>query len=293
MAVGYPAAERSYPLMAIVGEQGSAKTALTKILRALVDPNAAPARALPREDYELFITAANGHVLAFDNLSGLPAWASDSLCRLASGRGFAVRRHYSDPDEVLFAAARPVILDSIEDCRHSTRSGRPGDRSGIDPDHGCTTARGEGAVARVRCCASAPLRPARYGGARVTKAAWDSSRAITANGRFRALGERALAKQLSGPRAPSRRPTTLIAGPRSNASSTADTVAACVPELMANCNSWVGSASDPRLQFAGLRFCSFSCTGDEAHVMRFSRGGGFIGHPSASRRATIFLSPTP
>jgi hypothetical protein len=29
--------------------------------------------------------ANNGHVLAFDNLSGLPAWLSDALCRLASG----------------------------------------------------------------------------------------------------------------------------------------------------------------------------------------------------------------
>jgi hypothetical protein len=38
-----------YPLLVIAGEQGSAKTVLTKILRALIDPNAAPTRALPRE----------------------------------------------------------------------------------------------------------------------------------------------------------------------------------------------------------------------------------------------------
>ena len=38
-----------YPLLAISGEQGSAKTVLSKLLRALVDPNAAPVRALPRE----------------------------------------------------------------------------------------------------------------------------------------------------------------------------------------------------------------------------------------------------
>jgi hypothetical protein len=31
-----------YPLLAVSGEQGSAKTVLSKILRALVDPNAAP-----------------------------------------------------------------------------------------------------------------------------------------------------------------------------------------------------------------------------------------------------------
>jgi hypothetical protein len=39
-----------YPLLAISGEQGSAKTVLSKMLRALVDPNIAPVRALPRED---------------------------------------------------------------------------------------------------------------------------------------------------------------------------------------------------------------------------------------------------
>jgi hypothetical protein len=35
-----------YPLLAISGEQGSAKTVLSKLLKALVDPNVAPVRAL-------------------------------------------------------------------------------------------------------------------------------------------------------------------------------------------------------------------------------------------------------
>ena len=104
-----------YPVLGVSGEQGSAKTVLTKILRSLVDPNVAPLRALPRENRELFIAANNGHVLAFDNLSNLPPWISDTLCRLASGGGFAVRQLYSDQDEVLFEAARPTILNGIED----------------------------------------------------------------------------------------------------------------------------------------------------------------------------------
>jgi hypothetical protein len=54
-------------------------------------------------------------VLAFDNVSGLPAWISDTLCRLATGGGFAVRQLYTDQDEVLFDATRPVILNGIED----------------------------------------------------------------------------------------------------------------------------------------------------------------------------------
>jgi hypothetical protein len=103
-----------YPLLAVSGEQGSAKTVLSKLLRALVDPNAGPVRALPREERDLMIAANNGHLLAFDNLSGLPAWLSDALCRLASGGSFAFRQLYTDDEEVLFKAARPTILNGID-----------------------------------------------------------------------------------------------------------------------------------------------------------------------------------
>ena len=104
-----------YPVIVLSGEQGSAKSTFSAILRSLLDPNTAPLRALPRENRDLFIAANNGHVLAFDNVSGLPAWISDTLCRLATGGGFAVRQLYTDQDEVLFDAARPVILNGIED----------------------------------------------------------------------------------------------------------------------------------------------------------------------------------
>jgi hypothetical protein len=104
-----------YPLLAISGEQGSAKTVLSKLLKALIDPNAAPVRSLSREERELMIAANNGHLLAFDNLSGLPVWLSDALCRLASGGSFAVRQLYSDDEEVLFEAARPILLNGIEE----------------------------------------------------------------------------------------------------------------------------------------------------------------------------------
>ncbi len=97
-----------YPILVLAGEQGSAKSTFSKMLRALLDPNTAPLRALPREDRDLFIAANNGHLLSFDNVSGLPAWISDTLCRLATGGGFAVRQLYTDQDEALFDAQRPT-----------------------------------------------------------------------------------------------------------------------------------------------------------------------------------------
>jgi hypothetical protein len=104
-----------YPLLAISGEQGSAKTVLSKLVKALIDPNAAPVRSLSREERELMIAAKNGYLLAFDNLSGLPVWLSDALCRLATGGSFAVRQLYTDDEEILFEAARPILLNGIEE----------------------------------------------------------------------------------------------------------------------------------------------------------------------------------
>jgi hypothetical protein len=46
-----------YPVIALSGEQGSAKSTFTTFLRALIDPNTSALRALPREDRDLFIAA--------------------------------------------------------------------------------------------------------------------------------------------------------------------------------------------------------------------------------------------
>lgn len=59
-----------YPVLVLSGEQGSAKSTFSAIVRAILDPNTAPLRALPREDRDLFIAATNGHLLTFDNVSG-------------------------------------------------------------------------------------------------------------------------------------------------------------------------------------------------------------------------------
>jgi hypothetical protein len=108
-------ASAPYPLLAISGEQGSAKSVLSKLLKALIDPNLAPVRALVREERDLVIAANNSHVLAFDNLSALPHALSDAFCRLATGASFGLRQLYTDQDEVLFQAARPILLNGIED----------------------------------------------------------------------------------------------------------------------------------------------------------------------------------
>jgi hypothetical protein len=104
-----------YPVLALMGEQGSAKTSFATIVRSHVDPNTAALRSFPREDRDLFIAASNGWVVPYDNVSRIPAWLSDALCRLSTGGGFSTRKLYTDDEEQLFNAQRPVILNGIED----------------------------------------------------------------------------------------------------------------------------------------------------------------------------------
>jgi len=76
-----------YPLLTISGEQGSAKTVLSKLLKALIDPNAAPVRALARDERELMIAARHSYLLAFDMF---PTCLPGSLTRFAGSQAGAV-----------------------------------------------------------------------------------------------------------------------------------------------------------------------------------------------------------
>jgi hypothetical protein len=53
-------------------------------------------------------------VLAFDKISGLPAWVSDTFA-VSPLAGFSVRQLHSDDSETLFDAMRPSILNGIEE----------------------------------------------------------------------------------------------------------------------------------------------------------------------------------
>ena len=103
------------PHLAIIAEQGSGKSLQTKYLRQLIDPNAAPTRSTPKEARDLMIGAKGNAVLAFDNLSHIPVWFSDFLCRLATGAGYGTRSLYENDEEEIFALQRPVIFNAITD----------------------------------------------------------------------------------------------------------------------------------------------------------------------------------
>ncbi len=107
-------------ILSLQGPQGSSKSTTGRILQALVDPRRAVNRGRPKDDRALGSAARNAWCLSFDNLSGLSPELADSLCRIATGGAITAGKLYTDSDESVIEARRPVILSSITDL-----TGRP------------------------------------------------------------------------------------------------------------------------------------------------------------------------
>ena len=120
----YP--EGPYPVLSLSGEQGSAKTTAARILISLIDPKMAPLRTMPSNERDLMLDALNSRLLAFDNVSNIRPAMSDAFCRISSGGGLSTRQLYTDSEQIVFEAQRPIILTGINE---SARRGDLVDRT--------------------------------------------------------------------------------------------------------------------------------------------------------------------
>jgi len=104
-----------YLIACLNGEQGTAKSSASRLLRQLVDPNEVPLRCPPKEERDLLVSAQSNRLLAIDNLSTVPPWLSDGLCRIATGGGFSARELYTNAEEFTLSLKRPILLNGIPD----------------------------------------------------------------------------------------------------------------------------------------------------------------------------------
>ena len=102
-----------YPVLELIGEQGSAKSTTQSTLRTFIDPNKAMLRGRPKSVEDLFVSAGNSHIVSLENLSGITADLSDALCTIATGGGMAGRLLYTNSEESVTEVHNPVILNGI------------------------------------------------------------------------------------------------------------------------------------------------------------------------------------
>lgn len=103
-----------HPILLLGGEQGTGKTTAGRFLVGLFDPSTAEVRSPPSNPDQWAITTAGSWGLVVDNVSHIPEWLSDAMCKACTGDGWLRRRLYSDNEVAVLAFRRVIILTSID-----------------------------------------------------------------------------------------------------------------------------------------------------------------------------------
>lgn len=101
------------PILVVLGPEGSGKSQQSAAVQALIDPSVTETLDPPKTEEILADELRVRNTLNLDNVSSIPTWLSDSICRASGGGGLAKRALYTDKGEVLSRAVRSVILNGI------------------------------------------------------------------------------------------------------------------------------------------------------------------------------------
>ena len=106
---------KQYPLLILQGPQGSGKSTASDILKEIIDPSIPTLRTFPKKEEDIFIGAKYSHLMCFDNLSGINASMSDTLCKISTGCGIAGRKYYTNDEEYFIEVTRPIVINGIDE----------------------------------------------------------------------------------------------------------------------------------------------------------------------------------
>lgn len=102
-----------HPILTLHGLQGAAKSSTCRLLKSLIDPSSLNTLSTPPNIEQFVQTASHHWLLAFDNISMIPEWLSDALCRLSTGEGFSKRELYSDDGDIIYSYQHVAIINGI------------------------------------------------------------------------------------------------------------------------------------------------------------------------------------
>jgi hypothetical protein len=103
-----------HPILMLGGQQGAGKTTAARYICGLFDPSDAPTRSQPRDPEAWAMSAANGWATVIDNVSSIPDWWSDALCKAVTGDGWVRRTLYTNGDVSVLSFRRVVAMTSID-----------------------------------------------------------------------------------------------------------------------------------------------------------------------------------
>jgi hypothetical protein len=106
--------EIAHPILMLGGGQGTGKTTAARMIVGVLDASEAPTRTQPRDVETFALTVAASWTTVFDNVSKIPEWWSDALCKTVTGDAFTKRKLYADRELSVVSFRRPVAITTID-----------------------------------------------------------------------------------------------------------------------------------------------------------------------------------
>ena len=102
-----------YPILNIVGEYGTGKTTISKIVKSLADHADDDQIGLSNDERNLILPLFHNHVTVFDNIQSLSRKTMELFCRVVTGGKCAIRKLYSNLKEEIVYLRSAIILNGI------------------------------------------------------------------------------------------------------------------------------------------------------------------------------------
>lgn len=100
-------------IIILIGNQGSSKSTVCRMIKKLVDPSTVDIYSFPRSKEDLVLHLNNAYLIPYDNLNRIKEEYNDIFCQVATGGNFLKRRLYSDSNLVSYSLKRALILNGI------------------------------------------------------------------------------------------------------------------------------------------------------------------------------------
>jgi hypothetical protein len=103
----------NFVILVLMGDQGSGKTLLCRIIQSLIDPSIVGVQTFPQNQKDFVIAAQNAHVLFYDNMRSIKPPMADMLCIASTGGAMTTRQLYTDAEQQILQLHVALVLNGI------------------------------------------------------------------------------------------------------------------------------------------------------------------------------------
>lgn len=111
--ISYFIPEIPHHILILIGNQGSSKSTVCRMIKKIVDPSTVDIYSYPKSKEDLVLHLNNAYLIPYDNLNRINEEYNDIFCQVATGGNFLKRKLYTDSSLITYSLRRGLILNGI------------------------------------------------------------------------------------------------------------------------------------------------------------------------------------